>query len=461
MDQLPPELICLITQSLNTSSRAAFARCSRRYYSILLPHVYADVSLANECFSEEVGEWKNPSFFNTIMRRPELALAVRSLAFGPWYTKSDLRWAQQPGKARQFKFPGEWDVERFNKVVLEDPRFKHEAQIWLESLRLCIPDAFIALSMPRFTNLGYLAVSYPHGCELFDQLIADAVVDILPRLEEVFITGSEHEERIDAQKAIPFFSIPSLVKVGGASIWGGGSDNDGGARRFSSVTDIELIDRGVSDGLSAWINLCRELKSFRYKHSLFSDDSFAPGFFENTLTPHAATLERLWMEIDEVDYPATGTLDEDDLWIGSLEVFTALEVLGMPLRFLKMDHIMPEEKPARTLCNILPQSLKHLSLRDCSKDDLQWLPGQLKDMLRVKRCPDLKVLIIETAQRRLWSEALDQGVSRLCQEAGITLKVRPGFFADEAHRFFMGAGVEALVHEDSFFEGADDNSEDR
>jgi hypothetical protein len=82
-------------------------------------------------------------------------------------------------------------------------------------------------------------------------------------------------------------------------------------------------------------------------------------------------------------------------------------------------------------------------------------------MLRVKRCPDLKVLIIETKQRRLWSEALDQGVSRLCQKAGITLKVRPGFFADEAHRFFMGAGVEALVHEDSFFEDAHDNSEDR
>src|SRR5206468_1256289 len=101
----------------------------------------------------------------------------------------------------------------------------------------------------------------------------------------------------------PFFSIPSLAKVSGSIVRGSADDNREDTR-FSNVTDIDLDNSAFSDVLSAWMNLCRELRSFRYIHGggmISWDDELIPSAFGDTLRPHSASLERLWIEVEELD----------------------------------------------------------------------------------------------------------------------------------------------------------------
>jgi hypothetical protein len=451
MDRLPTELICLISQFLSTPSRAAFARCSRRYHDILLPHVYTNVFLGYSGYNKP-SEIRNPSFFNTVIRRPELALAVRSLHLDSWDTEADL----DRGTDKQSQEIREaWDRIIFKETVARDPRWAKEAQFWLEGLDQCITDAFLALSMPRFTNLRRLGIEYPYGAEYFNGFVAAGVVDSFPHLEELFISWYDTENGIDAYRATPFFSIPSLAKVSGSMVRGGAVDNREGTR-FSNVADIDLDNSSVSDGLSAWINLCRELRSFRYIHGggmISWDDELIPSAFGDTLRPHAASLERLWIEVEELDNGGDG---EGNMWIGSLENYTALKILGMPSTILlDMENVSPGQEATRTLSTVLPRSLRFLCLTNCPEDELSWLPGQLEDMLRVRRCPDLEMLVVQTWNTDLWEVELG-GVRELCDEAGIGLRVRTsGYMYTRAWPFYSAAGLKAEDSADSGDEGED------
>jgi hypothetical protein len=454
MDRLPAELICLIIQSLSTPSRAAFARCSRRYHDILLPHVYTNVFLNYSGFNNP-SKIRSPSFFNTILRRPELALAVRFLHLDSWDTESDLdrRTDEQMREIREA-----WVRRLFKKIVRDDSRFAHDTQFWLDGVDSCITDTFLALSMPRFANLRHLGIEYPYGAESFNRFVTAGVADVFPHLEELFISWYDTENGIDAYRAIPFFSIPSLIKVSGSMVRGGGAEDtpEKGAR-FSNVTDIDLDNSAVSDGLSAWINLCRELRSFRYMHGggMISWDDLVPSAFGETLRPHAASLQRLWIEIETQELE-NGGVDESEMWIGSLEDYTALKILGIPPAILlDMENVSPGEEVSRNLSNVLPRSLAFLCLTNCPEYELSWLPGQLEDMLRVKRCPDLKMLVVQTWDTRLWETALD-GVKGLCEEAGVGLKIRTsGYMYTSAWPFYSAAGLEPVDYGESGDEGED------
>ncbi|KAL3449220.1 hypothetical protein BJX65DRAFT_306279 [Aspergillus insuetus] len=433
MDRLPTELICLIIQSLSTPSRAAFARCSRRYHDILLPRVYTNVFLDYSGYNSP-RRIRSPSFFNTVLRRPELALAVRSLHLDSWDTESDL------------------DRRTDEQVFAQDTQF------WLDGLDSCITDTFLALSMPRFANLRRLGIEYPYGAEYFNRFINTGVVDVFPHLEELFISWYDTENGIDAYRAIPFFSIPSLIKVSGSMVRGGAADDarESGTR-FSNVTDIDLDNSAVSDGLSAWINSCRELRSFRYMHGggMISWDDLVPSAFGDTLRPHAASLERLWIEI-EPDELENGGVDESEMWIGSLENYTTLKILGIPPTILlDMENVPPGQEATRMLSNVLPRSLTFLCLTNCPEYELSWLSGQLEDMLRVSRCPDLSMLVVQTGNTSLWETALGR-VRDLCEEAGVGLRVRASeYMYTSAWPFYSAAGLESVDYGDSGDEGED------
>ncbi|KAL3493509.1 hypothetical protein BJX62DRAFT_200186 [Aspergillus germanicus] len=312
--------------------------------------------------------------------------------------------------------------------------------------------------MPRFTNLRRLGIEYPYGADYFHRFVAAGVVDVFPHLEELFISWYDTENGIDAYRAIPFFSIPSLIKVSGSMVCGGGAEDTREApARFSNATKIDLDNSAVSDGLSAWVNVCRELRSFRYMHGggMISWDDLVPSAFGETLRPHAASLERLWIEIETQELE-NGGVDESEMWIGSLEKYTALKILGIPPAILlDMDNVSPGEEASRNLSNVLPRSLTFLCLTNCPEYELSWLPRQLEDMLRVKRCPDLKMLVVQTWNTSLWETALG-GVRELCEEAGVGLRIRTsGYIYTSAWPFYSAAGLEPVDYGDSSDEGED------
>jgi hypothetical protein len=54
--------------------------------------------------------------------------------------------------------------------------------------------------------------------------------------------------------------------VSGDQVSGGLSEITSGKQRFLSVTEIDLDYSKTEDSLLSWLELCRELKSFRLQH---------------------------------------------------------------------------------------------------------------------------------------------------------------------------------------------------
>ncbi|KAL2818880.1 hypothetical protein BJX63DRAFT_428955 [Aspergillus granulosus] len=428
MDRLPTELIHLITQFLSTPSRAALARASRRYYQLLRLYVYTDVFLDDSSLKR----CSTSIFLQIIIHKPELALAVRSLHLDPWDTESDVKRRTEEVVA---ELQDAWDLNLFKKVVHENPRFAKDAQLWYKGLEMLNTDAFIALAMPRFANLRRLGIEYPYGCTFFDRVITEdfeggSVVELFPKLEELHIAWYDTENGINARKATPFFSIPSLRK-------------------------IDLDNSKVSDGLPAWIKLCRELKSFRFVYGgMTSMDTFTTSPFGDTLELHAKTLERLWIELTE---PEDMCVDDDRPWIGSLANYTALKVLCMPLAILlncwDAENDALSQGPTPTLAEVVPPSLEVLVL-EIGECESAWLPGQLEHMLRTNRCPRLKLLVVSSWARVPWQEKFE-GVRRLCGEAGVALKSHYARYLYSVWPPYSVAGVEP---ESEYWDSDEDGS---
>ncbi|KAL3466868.1 hypothetical protein BJX64DRAFT_203769 [Aspergillus heterothallicus] len=445
MDRLPIELLHLIVESLSTSSRAALARTCRRYYGILQPHVYANVFLNHSC--------AKASFFKSVLQRPHLALAVRSLHLDSWETHNvEIR-----SEEVTTRLGDAWGVDLFRKLVSDDPRFKDDAEEWFSGLDSFNEDAFVALSMPRFTNLKRLGIEYPYGCDFFNRLMmttkyesasafgsdaAARVADMFPCLEELHIAWYDTENAISAHMAVPFFSITTLRKVSGNSVAGGSSDDANtsppaeGKTRFSGVTEIDLANSHAGDaGLSVWLNLCHGLKSFRYAHggATVSWDDFAPAAFATTLAPHRHTLERLWIEVDEgID------LDNVEGRLGSaFAEYSALKILCITLAIL-LENPDGNNSATTQLADAVPRSLEVLVLVD-SNDD--WIVSQVEHLLRVNRCPRLKLLVLEWYGAPEWKEKLHT-VRELCEEAGVQLRFRSGKYMAEVWPWYSIPGVE-------------------
>ncbi|KAL2836475.1 hypothetical protein BJY01DRAFT_251972 [Aspergillus pseudoustus] len=442
MDRLPVELIHLITQFLSTPARAALARASQRYYEMLLRDVYTHVYFDGYPACRF-------SFFQAIIRRPELAQSVRSLHLEGWQTEDDVG-DNTPGYAQQLQ--DTLDVDLFQKAVREDPIIEREAEVWDRSLDMFNEDAFVALSMPRLTNLRRLAIIYPFGCELFDRVVRPGeggdppedgcynVVDLFPRLEELHIAWYDTANGINVRRATPFFSIPSLRKVSGGLLYGGAVRQPDTRARISNVTEIDLDNSSVSVGLAAWINLCRGLKSFRYTHgsSVIYHNDFSPGGFGATLAAHAHTLERLWLNMEMgID------VDGSSVWLGSLAAYTALKILCVPACILHNDAEIeaPSNGPRRSLAETVPPTLEVLVLATCEEFFSTYLPAQVEGMLRSKRCPGLKLLVLQTWGNDKWKEKLD-GVRQLCGEGGIALRFRYDRFLHSTWPSYSPAGVE-------------------
>jgi hypothetical protein len=76
-------------------------------------------------------------------------------------------------------------------------------------------------------------------------------------------------------------------------------------------------------------------------------------------------------------------------------------------------------------------------------------------MLRVRRCPDLEMLVVQTWNTDLWEVELG-GVRELCDEAGIGLRVRTsGYMYTRAWPFYSAAGLKTEDFADSGDEGED------
>ncbi|KAI9371615.1 hypothetical protein BJX61DRAFT_543493 [Aspergillus egyptiacus] len=416
MDGLPHELLYLIINHLDTPSRAALARTSRRYYGIALPHVYTNISIRNN----RVWTIRYPSFVQAIAQRPELGAAVQSLSLTAWAIEDDAERAA--GRGRE-PYMARCNIDLFKELVREQPELFGQPEMWDRALEARNMDAFLAVILPRLTNLKSLAIEYfYHGTgTLFEKVVERGAERglLFPRLEQVYITWYDTENGVITDKAIPFFSFPAMRRVGGGQVKKSCRDHSRNPKAvcISGVTEFDLLQSNCN-GLIEWIELCRELKSFRlvYGGAAVSFDRYAPVSFRDELALHKTSLEKLWIEPDE-----NGFRGEAE-WIGSWVDYTKLRVLC--LRLATLVELDEEEKPLRELGDLVPASLECLALLECGEEEWIWLPGQIEGMIINGRTPRLNALIIGGYRPERLSQATEafKKVRQLCEEANISLK---------------------------------------
>ncbi|KAL4922299.1 hypothetical protein BDW62DRAFT_196982 [Aspergillus aurantiobrunneus] len=109
-------------------------------------------------------------------------------------------------------------------------------------------------------------------------------------------------------------------------------------------------------------------------------------------------------------------------WFGSLADYTALKVLCVRLPGLvEMDD---EQQALREMGDLVPCCLEVLCIVGCQEEDFEWLPGHIERMIKNKRVPKLKTLVVDGACEL--DSSFDEefgGVRRLCEEADIDLKL--------------------------------------
>lgn len=144
--ELPPEILLLIADQLSQKDKASLSLTSFQLHHMCQQSLYADVTLP-----ENVDNAPHRALFKNLIKKPELARCVRSLAFQYWehsYTAPRHRSILEP------------DGDLVSKIVRESSGYtEEEKKKWTVDLRMNSEDAWIALIIPRLTRLRKLNLS--------------------------------------------------------------------------------------------------------------------------------------------------------------------------------------------------------------------------------------------------------------------------------------------------------------
>ncbi|KAL4792010.1 hypothetical protein BDV19DRAFT_392499 [Aspergillus venezuelensis] len=125
---------------------------------------------------------------------------------------------------------------------------------------------------------------------------------LFPNLEEISLVWEGLSSRtdgynLDGRKVLPFFSHPSLKKITVNKVYNPFPIQSSRVR-YSNITDIDIICGKMSSGLLSWLEICRELKSFRmvfgvHRPKFEPSNRPQPGHFQKLLRLHKVSLEEL------------------------------------------------------------------------------------------------------------------------------------------------------------------------
>ena len=379
---LPDDVFLLVGDYLEDhQDRYNLVFVCHRFQELFLRLVYRSAVLKSRLQAQ--------SFLAAILRRPELARAVRALEFRDWR-------CQPPHSSDE-------DLSLITNWTRTISPTEGEHQQWVQDLQSGLEEAWIALSLPLVPNLRKLLLVYPRDNKYLDRSLERAAKGEMPfhtqpalrKLREVALS---HQEGDADQKGtflpaqiLPFFQLPSMQVFSADAVLEASSAEEPQQEQapeaplpgISSISDITLNTSNGHQGMQRLVESCRELKVFKYQHSdsRFLAEGYQPSAFYQSLAGSKKSLETLWLDTcgEHLPFTVSGANESHDEWFGSLADFTALK--DIRIRLPNLLDIRYQSEPTIALTGCLPASVESLYVEGCKESSLAMLVAQLTKVL--------------------------------------------------------------------------------
>lgn len=398
MRMLPDDALLLIGDFLEDhQDRYNLVFVCRRFHDLFLPLAYRAASFKS-CQHLQ-------SFLGSILRRPELAGAVRVLNFDRWQDKPSTGHVEIANEERPLLIDWARNISQSDE----------EHAQWGQDLQHGVSEAWIALLLPLVNNLRQLRLVYPKHNNYLDRTLYRAVNGERPAFRSLQEVSLSHlEDDADDTKGthlpsqiLPFFQLPVMRTLSADMVLESDSAQEAwglpSSRPLvgspSPISEITLNASNGSKGMESLIASCSSLRTLKYQHSdsHLHAEGYQPAAFYRSLAGSRNTLETLWLDNCGHHLPFTiaGANETHDEWFGSLTEFTALK--DMRIRLPNLLDVRYQLEPSTTLPDILPYSLESLYIEGCKENTLSMLLNQVRMVLgqRTSRFPALRRVDIE------------------------------------------------------------------
>ncbi|PWY89056.1 hypothetical protein BO70DRAFT_285431 [Aspergillus heteromorphus CBS 117.55] len=386
---LPNDILLLVGEYVEDHrDRYNLLFVCRHFHDLFLRLVYQTAAL-KDCPQTQ-------SFLGALLRRPELARAVRTLDFHKWRSPSSPVSTSAEG------------LVPFTQWARSLSLTDEEHAKWGQDLLSGVGEAWIALLLPIASNLRHLQLVYPKQNQYLDRMMQRAVKGEKPfnslpafrALRDVSLSHLADEEdsrgTYQPSQVLPFFQLPAMRTFSADSVVESSSPQDESepnqpvetpAAGTSPISEITLNASNGSQGMQTMIASCTSLKSFRYQHSdshLLSE-GFQPSAFYRSLAGSKESLQTLWLDSYGTHLPFTiaGANETHDEWLGPLTAFTALKDLR--IRLPNLLDVRYQAEPSCPLTDVLPSSVESLYVEGCKENSLGMLVGQLRTVLNRRK----------------------------------------------------------------------------
>jgi hypothetical protein len=441
--ELPEEILWLISKQLeHQHDRLHLATSCRRLYRALHSTVFCNVKLCGYGWGTKDSPSKNApqvsQFLSTIVQRPKYASMVQVLHLGSWETE---------GTCDAHGYPSDFDFDHdiVEKLVREATSDKTMQGKWIKHLGMGLTDAWLALLIPRLTNLRKISIVWTGETDYVTNMfieVAKSEIPVFPHLEEAWAAHWDTENGAETELMLPFFKFPSMRKIGGFMLHDGLDWDDEYSQQdpfkdvdigCSSITDIDLKMTNATNGLQTWIRACKALRTFRLGDGggTVSYEPSHRGKLYEALLFHKTTLQAISISDD---WSGMDPGENENSFMGSFANFTNLKILHIPCEtILEMDD---EGNSTQSLMDVLPSSLELLSLYDSYGTLFHWLLEQFELLLDSNFCPNLKTICVEfSSSSRAQFTSKEEELMRRCQERGGSFQVL-GWKHDEVGEYW-------------------------
>ncbi|OJI99713.1 hypothetical protein ASPVEDRAFT_81308 [Aspergillus versicolor CBS 583.65] len=414
-NNLPTEILFqLLDEFEYTDDQVRLLQVCRSWNVILCAKVYSRIKLW--------GDNKVLRFAEGLQRNPRLRPLVQELDF-PCLSGSDDDES------------GFYDRALFHELLQSFADTDNEVAAWEKKLDQENGFAWLAVLLLLLPNLQVLDVQWAWKPEDNDRLlwtvsrIASKSPQVglpLQKLQKVSVTIFDSHDRYSVKQFIPFLTLPSMqaLHLEGCFEFDRSegldpSEESGGSfeipfeirPRTSPIREISLLDSNILTGLCELLPGFTQLERFVYQHTNVVDSTenlanFRCHRFRDPLLSQRQSLRELRLN----DIGVTKRTDDDDdffykdieepkqqAWFGSLDEFTALKELRMPVYNL-LDSVDGAE-PSVSLDKLLPRGLEILALTKVDFTHYGMLEGQLRRLLAERqRFPSLRKILLQTFQ---------------------------------------------------------------
>lgn len=251
LNDLPPEILLIILPHLeNHRDRWNFTTLTPRFYAILRRSFYTDITLFK---TEDDILYEGHDFFQTITKSPELADAVQVLELRSWEHRSHVPTGGLRSNRRDLDVDDDLLknlVEESGIIDEDDPESKH----FLGCLKVGLNDAWLALLLPRLRNLRKISIDWAYDAYFVPNMLFAAVAQHkeqpseapFKHLQEAYAIDYYSESgRADTRYMHPFFSFPSMQKIGGFGLWEPDDEEPLGASELDDVSLANYRDKTI------------------------------------------------------------------------------------------------------------------------------------------------------------------------------------------------------------------------